>query len=71
VALGYPILLGASRKRFIAALDPLGAEPRRPPGRLAGRPPARRGGRRGGGAGARRARDGVQALAVWSAIQGA
>lgn len=27
VALGYPVLLGASRKRFIAALDPGGVEP--------------------------------------------
>lgn len=26
VALGYPVLLGASRKRFIASLDPLGKE---------------------------------------------
>jgi dihydropteroate synthase len=26
VALGYPVLLGASRKRFIAALDPLAME---------------------------------------------
>lgn len=26
VALGYPILLGASRKRFIASLDPLGQD---------------------------------------------
>jgi dihydropteroate synthase len=26
VALGYPVLLGASRKRFIATLDPLGKD---------------------------------------------
>jgi len=70
VALGYPVLLGASRKRFIAALDPLGAEP---DARLGGSLSAHLHGAASGVAAVRvhDVRETVQALAVWGAIGGA
>ena len=70
VALGYPVLLGASRKRFIAALDPLGAEP---DARLGGSLAAHLHGATVGVAAVRvhDVRETAQALAVWGAIGGA
>lgn len=70
VALGYPILLGASRKRFIAALDPPGAEP---DARLGGSLAAHLHGAAAGVAAVRvhDVRETAQALAVWEAIGGA
>jgi len=70
VALGYPVLLGASRKRFIAALDPLGAEP---DARLGGSLAAHLRGAAAGVAAVRAhdVRETAQALAVWGAIEGA
>jgi dihydropteroate synthase len=70
VALGYPVLLGASRKRFIAALDPLGAEA---DARLGGSLAAHLHGAAAGVAAVRvhDVRETVQALAVWGAIGGA
>ncbi|WP_165184893.1 dihydropteroate synthase [Caulobacter soli] len=70
VALGYPILLGASRKRFIAALDPLGADAA---DRLGGSLAAHLHGASAGVAAVRAhdARETVQALTVWGAIGGA
>jgi dihydropteroate synthase len=67
VALGYPILLGASRKRFIAALDPLGAEPT---ARLGGSLAAHLHGAAAGVAAVRvhDVRETAQALTVWGAI---
>ena len=67
VALGYPILLGASRKRFIAALDPLGAEAGE---RLGGSLAAHLHGAAAGVAAVRvhDVRETAQALAVWGAI---
>jgi dihydropteroate synthase len=67
VALGYPILLGASRKRFIAALDPLGAEAGE---RLGGSLAAHLHGAAAGVAAVRThdVRETAQALAVWGAI---
>lgn len=70
-ALGFPVLLGVSRKRFIAALDPAGgaALDGRLPGSLAS---ALAGVERG--AGALRVHDvaeTVQALKVWSAVAAA
>ena len=69
VALGYPILLGASRKRFIAALDPLGAEAGE---RLGGSLAAHLHGATAGVAAVRvhDVRETAQALAVWGAIGG-
>lgn len=69
VALGYPILLGASRKRFIAALDPLGAEPG---DRLGGSLAAHLHGAIAGVAAVRvhDVRETVQALTVWERIAG-
>ena len=69
VALGYPILLGASRKRFIAALDPLGAEA---DARLGGSLAAHLHGAAAGVAAVRvhDVRETAQALAVWGAIGG-
>jgi len=69
VALGYPILLGASRKRFITALDPLAADPA---ARLGGSLAAHLRGAAAGVAAVRAhdVRDTVQALAVWTAIGG-
>jgi dihydropteroate synthase len=69
VALGYPVLLGASRKRFIASLDPLGAEA---DGRLGGSLAAHLHGAAAGVAAVRAhdVRETVQALTVWSAIGG-
>jgi dihydropteroate synthase len=66
-ALGYPILLGASRKRFIAALDPLGAEAG---DRLGGSLAAHLHGAAAGVAAVRvhDVRETVQALTVWGAI---
>ena len=67
VALGFPVLLGASRKSFIGALD--GGAPRPTSGWAARSPrrwPGAAAGRRGR-AGPRRARDGPGA-AVWAAI---
>jgi dihydropteroate synthase len=67
VALGYPILLGASRKRFIAALDPLGAEADQ---RLGGSLAVHLAGAAAGVAAVRvhDVRETAQALAVWAAI---
>ena len=67
VALGYPVLLGASRKRFIAALDPLGAEADE---RLGGSLAAHLHGAAAGVAAVRvhDVRETAQALTVWSAI---
>ncbi|KRA62709.1 dihydropteroate synthase [Caulobacter sp. Root656] len=69
VALGYPILLGASRKRFIAALDPLGADPA---ARLGGSLAAHLHAATSGVAAVRvhDVRETVQALAVWRAVAG-
>ena len=69
VALGYPILLGASRKRFIAALDPLGTEAG---DRLGGSLAAHLHGAAAGVAAVRAhdVRETVQALTVWGAIEG-
>ena len=69
VALGYPVLLGASRKRFIAALDPLGAEA---DARLGGSLAAHLHGAGAGVAAVRThdVRETAQALTVWSAIEG-
>ena len=70
VALGFPVLLGVSRKRFIAALDPAAqAADARLPGSLA----AALAGARAGVAAVRvhDVAETVQALKVWSAIEGA
>ncbi|MBU4433268.1 MAG: dihydropteroate synthase [Alphaproteobacteria bacterium] len=68
VALGYPVLLGASRKRFIAALDPRGAEAN---DRLGGSIAAHLAGAAAGVAAVRvhDVRETVQALAVWAAVR--
>jgi dihydropteroate synthase len=67
VALGYPVLLGASRKRFIAALDPLSADPET---RLGGSLAAHLAGAAAGVAAVRAhdVRETAQALEIWSAI---
>ncbi len=67
VALGYPVLLGASRKRFIAALDPLGAAAGE---RLGGSLAACLHGASAGVAAVRvhDVRETAQALAVWGAV---
>jgi dihydropteroate synthase len=67
VGLGYPILLGASRKRFIAALDPLGADPA---ARLGGSLAAHLHAAACGVAAVRvhDVRETAQALAVWGAV---
>jgi dihydropteroate synthase len=67
VALGYPVLLGASRKRFIAAIDPLAGEAG---DRLGGSLAAHLHGAAAGVAAVRvhDVRQTVQALAVWGAI---
>lgn len=69
VALGYRVLLGASRKRFIGALDPLGAEPGE---RLGGSLAAHLHGATAGVAAVRvhDVRETAQALAVWGAVGG-
>jgi dihydropteroate synthase len=70
VAIGYPVLLGASRKGFIAALDPAAKAPQdRLPGSLA----AALAGARAGVAAVRAhdVRETVQALEVHAAIAGA
>ena len=70
VALGFPVLLGASRKRFIAALDPLGEAA---DGRLGGSLAAHLAGAAAGVAAVRvhDVRETAQALSVWAAIQSA
>jgi dihydropteroate synthase len=70
VALGFPVLLGVSRKSFIGALDPAGAGPRE---RLAGSIAAALAGAAAGVAALRvhDVRETVQALAVWRAIEAA
>ena len=70
VALGYPVLLGASRKRFIAAIDPLAVEAG---DRLGGSLAAHLHGAMAGVAAVRvhDVRETVQALRVWGAIEGA
>ncbi len=70
VALGYPILLGASRKRFIAVIDPLAADPAT---RLGGSLAAHLHAAAAGVAAVRvhDVRETAQALSVWSAIGGA
>jgi len=67
VALGYRVLLGASRKRFIAAIDPLAGEAG---DRLGGSLAAHLHGAAAGVAAVRvhDVRQTVQALAVWGAI---
>ncbi len=69
-ALGFPVLLGASRKRFVAALDPAAQDPQaRMPGSIA----AALAGAAAGVA-AVRAHDvaeTLQALKVWAAIEAA
>jgi len=68
VALGFPVLLGVSRKSFIGLLDPLSAGPRQ---RLGGSLAAALKGASAGVAAVRvhDVRDTAQALAVWSAIE--
>ena len=70
VSLGFRVLLGASRKRFIAALDPLGAEP---DARLGGSLAAALAGAAAGVAAARvhDVRQTVQALTIDAAIRDA
>ncbi|HEX6861089.1 MAG TPA: dihydropteroate synthase [Caulobacteraceae bacterium] len=65
VALGFPVLLGASRKRFIAALDPAAGD-----NRLAGSLACALHGASAGVAAVRvhDVRETVQTLTVWSAI---
>ena len=67
-ALGFPVLLGASRKSFIDALDPRGAGPH---DRLGGSLAAALAGAAAGVAAVRvhDVRETVQALAVWQAIE--
>ena len=68
VELGFPVVLGASRKRFIAAIDPLASDDR-----LGGSLAASLTGA-GAGVAAVRAhdvRETVQAIDVWAAIHGA
>ena len=67
VALGFPVLLGASRKRFIAALDPLATDA---DDRLGGSLAAALHGARSGVAAVRvhDVRETVQALAIQAAI---
>jgi dihydropteroate synthase len=67
VALGFPVLLGASRKSFISALDPAA---RRPDERLGGSLAAAIAGAASGVAAVRvhDVRETVQALKVWNAI---
>ncbi len=70
VALGFPVLLGVSRKRFITAIDPAAqAADARLPGSLA----AALSGVRAGVAGVRvhDVAETVQALKVWAAIEAA
>lgn len=69
-ALGFPVLLGASRKSFINALDPLGAAPGE---RLGGSLAVALWGAAHGAAAVRvhDVRETAQALAVWAAIAGA
>ncbi len=68
VALGFPVLLGASRKRFIAELDPAGDTPE---DRLGGSLAAVLAGADAGVAGVRvhDVAETVQALKVWQAIK--
>jgi dihydropteroate synthase len=70
VALGFPVLLGASRKSFIGALDPGSA---RAHDRLGGSIAAALAGAAAGVAAVRvhDVGDTRQALAVWQAIEGA
>ena len=70
VALGYPVLLGASRKRFIASLDPLGTDA---DARLGGSLAAALTGGQAGVAAVRvhDVRETVQALTVQSAVASA
>ena len=69
--LGFPVLLGVSRKRFIAALDPAAGEP--PDARLAGSLAAALAGVQAGAAALRvhDVAETVQALKVWDAIAAA
>jgi len=66
VELGFPVLLGASRKRFIASLDPKAGDDR-----LAGSLAVALDGARSGVSAVRvhDVRETVQAMAVWAAIQ--
>ena len=72
VALGFPVLLGVSRKRFIAALDDGGRGPDMPPAhqRLGGSVAGALAGAAAGVAAVRvhDVRETVQALRVWQAI---
>jgi len=69
VALGFPVVLGVSRKRFIQAIDPAAEPGRRLPGSLA----AALAGARAGAAAVRvhDVAETVQALKVWAAIEAA
>jgi dihydropteroate synthase len=70
VALGFPVLLGASRKSFIGALDPNSAKAG---DRLGGSIAAALAGAAAGAAAVRvhDVAETLQALAVWQAIEGA
>jgi dihydropteroate synthase len=70
IALGFPVLLGASRKRFIRAIDPKGEGPA---DRLGGSLALAIAGARAGVSAVRvhDVRESVQALDVWAAIEGA
>ena len=70
VALGFPVLLGVSRKRFVQALDPTATEPT---DRLGGSLAAALAGARAGVDVIRvhDVRETVQALKVWQAIEAA
>lgn len=67
VALGFPVLLGVSRKRFIQSLDPFATEPAH---RLGGSLAAALSGAKAGVAAVRvhDVRETVQALKVWEAL---
>jgi dihydropteroate synthase len=70
MALGFPVLLGVSRKRFVQALDPTATEPT---DRLGGSLAAALAGARAGVDVIRvhDVRETVQALKVWQAIEAA
>jgi len=70
MALGFPVLLGVSRKRFVQAIDPTALEPT---DRLGGSLAAALAGVRAGVDVIRvhDVRETVQALRVWQAIEGA
>ena len=69
-ALGFPLVLGVSRKRFVQAIDPTASDPN---DRIGGSLASALAGARGGAAVIRAhdVRQTVQALQVWAAIEGA